>query len=73
MQVLECAVCATAPLASPRLESGTWRALCPGCGASNRLEADITNVFLPVRFRVVPEPLSARTRDDTAQGLPQTR
>lgn len=71
MQVLECAVCATSPLEAPRLEGNTWRALCPGCGASNRLEADITHVFRPVRFRVLPEPLSVRPRDDASGALPR--
>lgn len=53
MQILHCATCDTAPLATPRLFAGAWVAQCPGCLADNTLEPDYSNVFLPLKFRVV--------------------
>ena len=53
MQILNCATCDTRPLDPPRLTGGIWTAQCPGCLAQNTLEADYSNVFLPLRFRVV--------------------
>lgn len=60
MQALHCATCDTAPLDPPRLVSGAWQALCPGCQADNLLEAENQNVFLPMRFRVVLRAAGAR-------------
>ena len=63
MQTLECATCDTSPLEAPRLVDGAWFAVCPGCGNENRLEADLVNVFLPVRFRVVGGDAAKRLRE----------
>ena len=68
MQSLECATCDSSPLESPRLSGGAWYALCPGCGESNMLEADITNIFLPVRFRVVGAGPARRARESCDGG-----
>ena len=63
MQILNCATCDTSPLDSPRLVSGTWSAQCPGCLAQNLLEPDYSNIFLPVRFRVVMAATAKRRQD----------
>ncbi len=73
MQTLICATCDTRPLEAPRLTNGKWTAQCPGCLSQNSLEPDSSNVFLPVRFRVLQSAVASRraTRgDDTAQASP---
>jgi len=71
MQILHCATCDTAPLAPPRLAGGIWVAQCPGCLADNALEPDYSNVFLPLRFRVVLGSAGKR-RADRQEGAAQT-
>lgn len=61
MQILNCATCDTRPLDPPRLTGGIWTAQCPGCLTQNALEPDYSNVFLPLRFRVVLEPVTRRS------------
>lgn len=63
MQILNCAICDTSPLDTPRLAAGTWYAQCPGCLAQNVLEPDYSNIFLPVRFRVVLAAAAKRLPD----------
>ncbi len=72
MQILNCATCDTRPLDPPRLSGGIWTAQCPGCLAQNALEPDYSNVFLPLRFRVVLGAASRRgdRADDAIQATP---
>ena len=54
MQVLYCHACKfPIPLNRPRLTEGYWYATCGECLLDHQLEPVSTNVFLPLRFRVV--------------------
>lgn len=73
MQTLNCATCDTQPLDTPRLTNGKWYAQCPGCLTQNSLEPDSSNVFLPVKFRVLQgaaAPRRATRSDDSTQASP---
>ena len=67
MQTLYCATCDSSPLNPPRLINSVWYALCEECYAQNKLEPESSNVFLPLRFRVVLTlDRSLRADDDPA-------
>jgi hypothetical protein len=69
MQILHCVTCDTAPLTPPRLANGTWVAQCPGCLADNLLEPDYSNVFLPLKFKVVLGGAATRRADRPEPGI----
>lgn len=65
MQILTCSTCDAAPLDPPRQANGTWLAQCPDCLTDNVLEPDFSNVFLPLRFRVMAGAPARRPADRT--------